>query len=155
MKIISNIIEAHIFRVVNKKMQFLILRRSNEFSYPFVWQMVTGRNEKGEKAVRTVIREIKEETGLTPKKMWVVPNLNFYFDHEQDGIILVPVFAVKVDKNADVKISNEHSKFKWVSFTKAKRLFAWSGQKKSIEIIFNYYTRKKNFLKLVEINSVK
>lgn len=151
MKIVSNIVEVHIFRIVDKKVQFLILRRSNDFSYPLVWQMVTGKNETNEKAIDTVVREVREETGLKIEKMWVVPNTNFYFDHKKDEINLIPVFAVQVDRNEQVNISEEHSTYKWVDYKIAKKMYAWPGQKKSIDVIYNYFMKSKKILNLVEI----
>ncbi|MBN1638810.1 MAG: NUDIX domain-containing protein [Ignavibacteriales bacterium] len=154
MKIVSNIVEVHIFRIVNKKMQFLILRRSNDFSYPLVWQMVTGKNEINERAVDTVVREVKEETGLEIIKMWVVPNTNFYFDYENDELNLIPVFAVQVDKDEEVNISEEHSTYKWVDYNIAKKMYAWPGQKESIDVIYNYFMKNKKILNLVEIKEI-
>ena len=67
MKIIDDIIEAHIFRLVEDRLEFLLLRRAaDEEVYPGVWQPVTGRMHEGEKAWEAALREIKEETGLSP-----------------------------------------------------------------------------------------
>jgi len=66
MNIISNLIEAHIFREKNGKLEFLSLKRSPEQYYPNLWQMVSGKIKENETAYQSAIREIKEETGLTP-----------------------------------------------------------------------------------------
>ena len=63
MKIISDLIEAHIFRETKKGIEFLLLKRADDQAYPRLWQMVTGKIRRGEKAFQTAIREIKEETG--------------------------------------------------------------------------------------------
>ena len=49
-------------------------------------------------------------------------------------------------------LSKEHSKFIWVKKEEAKKLLAWEGQKKSVELIYNYYTYNRDLLNLVEIN---
>ncbi|HAB52346.1 MAG TPA: NUDIX pyrophosphatase, partial [Ignavibacteriales bacterium] len=40
--IISNMIEAHIFRMKKGKIEFLLLKRSENEIYPGLWQMVSG-----------------------------------------------------------------------------------------------------------------
>jgi hypothetical protein len=67
---------------------------------------------------------------------------------------MVPVFVVLVG-NEKVIISDEHSEFKWAGKEAAKKLLAWPGQKKSVDIICDYFMKKKSFLKFVEIEISK
>ena len=150
MNVSSTLIEAHIFRKIGNDLEFLLLRRASNEKYADVWQMVTGSIES-ESAYQTALREIKEETGLTPIKFWVVPNINSFYSQEKDVIIMIPVFAVLVDKNQKVIISEEHSEYKWVKEEEAIKLLAWPGQRKSVEIIYEYFTNQQSFLKFVEI----
>lgn len=120
MKIISNLIEAHIFRVNKGKLEFLALKRSPEQNYPNLWQMVSGKIKKNETAYQSALREIKEETGLRPEKLWIAPTVNSFYSPDNDYICLLPVFAAKVKYNSKVKISNEHTEYKWVSPEQAK-----------------------------------
>lgn len=151
MNVTSNLIEAHIFRLVGKELEFLLLKRSENEIYPGLWQMVTGSIDDNEKAYQTAIREIKEETGLTPVKFWVVPNVNSFYSPKQNEICMVPVFAALVADDSNVNISGEHSEYKWVSKEEALELLAWPGQKISVEIIYEYFTNQQSFLKFVEI----
>lgn len=151
MKIISNLIEAHIFRKIENKIEFLLLKRSDTEIYPGLWQMVSGKIKKSEKAYQTALREILEETNLKPKKFWVVPNINSFYLPEKDTITLLPVFLAQVDHQSNVILSYEHSAFKWVSSMEAKKLLAWSGQRKSVNIIIEYLTKRKSYLNFVEI----
>ncbi|MCX6173803.1 MAG: NUDIX pyrophosphatase [Ignavibacteriales bacterium] len=151
MNVSSTLVEAHIFRKIGNDLEFLLLKRASNEKYADVWQMVTGSIES-ESAHQTAIREIKEETGLTPIKFWVVPNINSFYSPEQDVIIMIPVFAVLVDKNQKVMISEEHSEYKWVIKEEAIKLLAWPGQRKSVEIIYEYFTNQQSFLKFVEIH---
>src|SRR3972149_5657628 len=115
MQIISNMIEAHIFRETEIGIEFLLLKRSEKEIYPGLWQMVSGKIHDGEKAYEAALREIKEETGLTPEKFWVAPNVNQFYSHEGNYISLLPVFAAKVNSNSEVIICDEHCDCKWVS----------------------------------------
>ena len=151
MEITSKYVELHIFRQINGKLEFLLLKRSGGQIYPGLWQMVTGKIKKGEKAFESALREMKEETGLTPKKFWTAPNVNSFYSPQEDNVILLPVFAALVEENSSVSISKEHTEFKWTSSDNAKNLLAWPGQRKSVETIENYIIKEKNFLKFVEI----
>ena len=84
MQIISNMIESHIFREVKNGIEFLLLKRSDNQIYGGLWQMVTGKIKEGEKAYQTALREIEEETRLKPLKLWVVPNVNSFYSHENN-----------------------------------------------------------------------
>lgn len=152
MEIIANMVEAHIFRASKNNIEFLLLKRSEGEIYPGIWQMVTGKFKTNEKAYETALREIKEESGLCPLKMWVVPNVNSFYSHEHDSISMLPVFAALVDWNSEVKLSIEHSEFKWLFPEKAIKLLAWPGQRKSVEFITNYYLKEIDFFNFIEIN---
>ena len=151
MNVTSSLVEAHVFREIGNEIEFLLLKRAAKEKYPGVWQMVTGSIEN-ETAYQTALREIKEESNLNPKKLWVVPNINSFYSPEKDVIVMIPVFAVLVDRNQNVIISEEHSEHKWVKKEEAIKLLAWPGQRKSIEIIYEYFTNQQSFLKFVEIH---
>ncbi|HPI37217.1 MAG TPA: NUDIX domain-containing protein [Ignavibacteriaceae bacterium] len=151
MNIISNMIEVHLFRRDKKKIEFLILKRAKDQVYPNIWQMVTGKIKENETAKEAAIREIKEETGFLPISMWVVPNVNSFYSPQKDEICLIPVLLAEVENISKVVISDEHSNYRWVNYKKAKSLFAWPGQKRSLEIIDEYLTKKKSLLKFVRI----
>ncbi|MBA4406163.1 NUDIX pyrophosphatase [bacterium] len=152
MNVTSNLIEVHIFRLAGEELEFLLLKRAAHDIFPGLWQMVTGSIDNEEKAYEAAIREIKEETGLTPVKFWVVPNVNSFYSPKQNQIYMVPVFAALVDCNIDVVISEEHSEYRWLSKEKALQLLAWPGQRNSVETIYEYFTNQKNFLHFVEIS---
>ena len=152
MKIISYLIEAHIIRQTKNNLEFLLMKRAEHEKYPGIWQMVTGEIMPNEKAYQTAIREINEETGLSPEKFWIVPNINSFYSPEQDLICLLPVFAALVNHNIPVKISDEHVEYKWVNKIEAQKLLAWPGQRESVEIIYNYFVNEQVNLKFVEID---
>ncbi len=151
MKVTSGLIEAHVFRKHNNEIEFLLLKRSESENYGGIWQMITGSIDENEKAFDTAIREIKEETGLTPQKLWVVPNVNSFYSPDKDQLIMIPVFAALVN-NDSVVISSEHSEFQWVDKEKAKSLLAWNGQRKSVDTIYQYFKSENPVLYFNEIN---
>jgi dihydroneopterin triphosphate diphosphatase len=151
MRIVSELIEAHIFRISKIGIEFLLLKRSTETIYPGIWQMVTGKMNKDEPAYKAALREIMEETGLIPEKLWVAPNVNSFYDHINDTISFLPVFAGKVSLDSKVIISEEHSEYQWASPGNTKKLLAWPGQKKSIDVINEYFKEESSLLNFIEI----
>lgn len=151
MKIISNLIEAHIFREMNGVIEFLLLKRSPVQYIPNIWQMVSGKIKTDEKAFECALREIKEETGLTPDQLWVVPNVNSLYSAENDSITILPVFAAKIKFESQIQLSEEHVAYKWLSSDEAKMQLAWEGQRKSVEIINDYFANIKTIWAVSEI----
>ena len=152
MHLTTFLIEAHIFRETeNKELEFLLLKRAEGEKYSDIWQMVTGSIEHKEKAFETALREIKEETNLTPVKFWAVPNVNSFYEPGKDYICMVPVFAALVESDSQVEISTEHSDYKWVTLEEAKSMLAWKGQRNSVDTINDYFTNEQSLLNFVEI----
>src|SRR5438067_13107267 len=71
MKVLSTHVEVYLFRRQAGRVEFLVLRRSPDRRVlPKVWQPVTGKREDDETAHASAMREVREETGLTPKRWW-------------------------------------------------------------------------------------
>jgi dATP pyrophosphohydrolase len=152
LNISTNLIEAHIVRIVDNKIEYLLLQRSKDKLYPNIWQMVTGKPNINEKAYQTAIREIKEETNLTASKLFIVPHVNSFYNSFDDSINFVPVFLALVNRDENVIISAEHQDYHWVKKKVAKNLLAWPGQSTSVNIIHDYLTKKKDNLNFIEID---
>jgi dihydroneopterin triphosphate diphosphatase len=150
MNIKSDLIELHVFTIENNEPRFLLLKRSAKKIYPGLWQMVSGHINPNETAVQTTLREMEEETGLIPVNLWVAPNINSYYSPEDDSVTVIPVFAAKVNL-PEVRLSDEHTEFKWVDAEEAKKHLAWDGQRRSVDIIKEYLTNSQSFLKFIEI----
>jgi len=151
MKIVSTMIEAHIFRESEKGIEFLLLKRAENQVYPGLWQMVTGKIKENEKSYQTALREIQEETGLVPAQLWVAPTVNSFYEPKYEYICLLPVFAARVETDK-IKLSDEHIDYQWVDKITAQKLLAWEGQRKAVQIIEDYFLNEKSFFHFVEIS---
>ncbi|NPV12146.1 MAG: NUDIX pyrophosphatase [Ignavibacteria bacterium] len=148
-KVVSTYIELHIMKIENDQLKFLLLKRSPNEKYPNIWQMVTGKIRDGEKAYETALRELKEETGLIAEELFTVPIVNSVYLSETDEVCLIPVFLCRVNEKSEIKISEEHSEYKWLNAEEAEKLLNWEGQKKSIRMINDYWINSKE--KLIKI----
>ena len=125
-------VEVHVFRRRGKRLEVLLIRRSQERSLAGVWQPVTGGIEQGESALLAAAREVIEETGLSPIRWWALEHLATFYDPGRDHVRVVPVFAAEVAWTDAVQLSHEHDRYAFVSLTEAKRRVLWATQRQAI-----------------------
>ena len=150
-KVVVRVIDAYVFNRKSKEIRFLLLKRAKTKIYEHLWQGVAGKIEAGEAAWEAAIRELKEETGFEPVRIFVADHVSKFYEAHGDRVNLVPVFGIEVD-NEEVILSDEHCEFKWVDFTTAHQTLIWSGQKDGIAAIFNMLNSDDDRIKWSEIS---
>jgi dATP pyrophosphohydrolase len=130
---------------------YLILKRCSKYLKDS-WQMVSGRLEKHETAWQAAIREIKEETGITPDALYSLNKIESFYEIEQNCINLVPIFIAFVDrKKSIIKLSDfEHDEYKWVTAADAPKYLIWDNHVDLIQYIEKEFIQKEpnSFLKI-------
>ena len=147
------VVDCYVYRQTDKGLKFLILKRNEKKLYEHLWQGVAGKIEKDEEAWQTAIRELKEETGLDPVKMFVADHVSQFYEKHGDRVNLVPVFGIEVDSK-NVILSDEHIEYKWVDFKEAFDTLVWNGQKKGIQTVYNMISNNDERIRwtTIEIN---
>ena len=147
------VVDCYVYRQTDKGLKFLILKRNEKKLYDHLWQGVAGKIEKDEEAWQTAIRELKEETGLDPVKMFVADHVSQFYEKHGDRVNLVPVFGIEVDSK-NVILSDEHIEYKWVDFKEAFDTLVWNGQKKGIQTVYNMVSNNDERIRwtTIEIN---
>jgi dATP pyrophosphohydrolase len=130
------VIDAYVFIKTKSGLKYLLLKRAEEKIYGGLWQCVTGKIEADEPAWKTAVRELKEETGLTPINMFVADHVSQFYEANKNRMNLIPVFGIEVDSD-EVKLSDEHSKFVWADFDFAFKKLVWRGQKDGLFSVNN------------------
>lgn len=134
-RIVSAYMECYVVHKSNAQTEYLLLKRSKDKEpYPGIWQIITGRLEKNEKAYEAAYREVVEETSLKISKLYSIPKVTAFYTAYNDKIHLVPLFLA-IAENKTVVLSGEHSTYKWVGYKEAKRLVHWVTQKETFDII--------------------
>ncbi len=145
------VIDCWVFRRDASDLSFLIMRRSEGRKYGGIHHCVHGKIRPGEKAWETALRELREETGLTPLRMWTADGMSSFYEAESDTVNLVPVFAVEVDTLAEPILSDEHSSYNWLSASEAETQLAWENHREAIRRIRRLDGNEKNDKKWLEI----
>jgi len=130
------VVDCYVFRQTDGALRFLLLKRNKDKLYEHLWQGVAGKIEGNETASEAAIRELREETGLEPVRMFVADYVSRFYEAHQDRINLVPVFGIEVD-SGEVKLSEEHVDYKWVDIYEALDTLVWRGQKEGIQTIYD------------------
>ena len=150
-KVIVRVIDAYVFNRKSKEIRFLLLKRAKTKIYEHLWQGVAGKIEAGEAAWEAAMRELKEETGFEPVRIFVADHVSKFYEAHGDWVNMVPVFGIEVE-DEEVKLSDEHCEFKWVDFNTAHQTLIWSGQKDGIAAIFNMLNSDDDRIKWSEIS---
>lgn len=131
---------------------YLLIRRCGEY-LTNTWQMVTGGIDEGETAWQAALREIFEETGLIPNKLYSADAVETFYLKSIDKMTCVPVFLATIDTLQSIKLSpTEHDAYEWLSFEKAHERLVWSEQKRILKHIHeNFVLNPPHPLHLIDI----
>jgi 8-oxo-dGTP pyrophosphatase MutT (NUDIX family) len=129
-------VEVHLFRRRGRRVEFLILRRAaSRRKLPGVWQPVTGKRHLGERAPSCAVREVLEETGLSPRRWWALETPTVFYDARADAFDVLPVFVAEIGARDRVRLSREHDAHRFVTARKAAARFLWETQRRALSAV--------------------
>lgn len=124
--------------IENSKGEILLAKRSPNKSYPNLWEDVGGGVEVKEKPEDALLREIKEETGITDIEI-IKPLTVFHFFHDgmkdEDNEILGISYWCKTNTDK-VTLSDEHCDYKWLAPEEAITFPIHKALKKLLREVF-------------------
>lgn len=97
--------------ITNSKGQGLVLKRSrNSKNSAGCWEFPGGKTDNGERFDEALVREIKEETGLTVTLSKVLGAAESQMADRRIAYIIMEALA----QEGEVRLSEEHEEYKWI-----------------------------------------
>ena len=112
--------------------RFLVVRRADGHTYHGQWRMIGGKIDPGETAWQSALRELAEETGLTPTRLWALPSVNHFYEWQRDTVALIPAFAAEV--TGEPVLCEEHDAFDWLPVEDAAERLFWPEQRRLLRL---------------------
>jgi dATP pyrophosphohydrolase len=125
----------------NDNYRVLLLKRKQNIQG--AWAGVGGRIEEGGKAWQAVLREIKEEAGLTPEKLYSTDTCEQFYEIDEESIWIAPVFVAYVSNDAAVTINEEHSEFGWFTLEEAILRVSFPEQRRILKHIQEEFVQRQ------------
>ena len=101
-------------------------RSATRAFYPDVWDLFGGHMEPGEGREQTLVRELKEELGITPTGWTFLETLTLSLppnSNEPSGLMIVHLYLVNAWKGTPYnRQPEEHSVIHWFSLAEATQL---------------------------------
>lgn len=127
-------VDVYVLREGVAGLEALVLRRSAAGRCPGAWEVVHGSIEAGEAPREAAVRELREETGLVPARLYNLSRVESFYRHATDEVGFIPVFAAFVD-GAAVTLSHEHDRAEWLPVPAAQGRLAWPRERRALEDI--------------------
>jgi dATP pyrophosphohydrolase len=131
-RIAVSLVDVLVLRGAGESLECLTLQRGSGGRCPGSWETVHGHIEAGETPAQAAVRELVEETGLSPLRMYNLSRVEVFYQHRRDEVALIPVFAAFVPPDAAVRLSREHVRHEWLGVAAATSRLAWPREKRAL-----------------------
>lgn len=110
--------------------EFLQLRRSAGDYMGATWQIVRGGVEAGESYADAALRELHEESGLTPLEMYRLGSVESFYTSSDDTLWHSVAFCVIVDRAQHPRLNHEHEDYRWVRREEMESRTIWASERR-------------------------
>lgn len=131
----TSLVDVYVLRGAGAELACLVLRRGVGGRCPGSWESVHGHIEPADSPAGAAARELEEETGLTPLRLYNLSRVELFYQHRTDEVSLVPVFAAFVAPDAVVRLGAEHDRFEWLRVAEARLRFLWPRERRALDDI--------------------
>ena len=125
--------------IIRKDGKILVVKRSDIDDHkPGVWETPGGGMDRQTSPQKALEKEIREEVDL---KVKILEPFNIFTFKKDTGEYKVGITFVCDYVSGEVKLSHEHSDFKWIDPQDFKKLKSLPSLKKEIESYYNKYAK--------------
>jgi mutator protein MutT len=116
--------------------QVLFLKRLSCKPQGNTWGIPGGKADKGETAEETVIREIREETGIEIEQQSLIYFGKVYLTHTTGNIVL-HIFEYNIKAPEQIKFNpKEHADYRWTTLEEALEMTLIPGEPELIQMAY-------------------
>jgi len=130
-------VDTFVLRGAGPRLEILLLRRAPGGRCAGSWEAVHGTIEPDETPEQASLRELREETGLAPVRLYNLSRVEAFYQHRTNEVALIPQFAAFVAPDAEPRVSVEHDRCEWLPPAEAARRFAWPRERRALEDILS------------------
>ena len=133
----SNAFDIWVFSRAELEPRYLLLHTSEEkakkwFGGGRFWQIPSDFIADDEKVLDS-IRRCLSQYALVPKAIWAVEHTYVIYNRRHEDVELILVFAAEVEALPKVKLSWEHSEYRWLPAAECQQLLGFRGLREGLE----------------------
>jgi dihydroneopterin triphosphate diphosphatase len=109
--------------------EFLQLHRASSEYMAGVWGIIRGGVEPGEAGASAALRELREESGLTPGEFFRLGTVETFYLDAGDAIWHSAAFCAIVSRDQGVVLNEEHVEHRWVHRDRIDAETMWASER--------------------------
>ena len=109
--------------------EFLQLKRAEGHYLAGTWQIVRGGVEPDETYIAGALRELREETALTPAEFYRLAMVESFYIPQGDTLWHSVAFLALVPTDAVVRLNDEHTDFRWIPRSNIDAETMWASER--------------------------
>ena len=135
MLIRTDMVAVYVVRPSGASHELLQLRRSTDDFMGGTWQTVRGTIDPGETAAAAALRELREETGLTPREFYRLSAMEtFYLPGPREEAVYHSIaFCALVGGDDPIELNGEHDALRWVPRERILDALMWASERPLID----------------------
>lgn len=126
-------VDVYVLRGSGAGLECLVLRRAPAGRCAGSWESVHGHIDAGERPEAAALREMREETGLVPVRLYNLSRVESFYLHGSGEVALIPAFAAFVTADAIAATSAEHDAAEWLAVDAARARLAWPRERRALD----------------------
>lgn len=128
---VVGVVDVFVVSPTARAWRVLVLQRGPATRCAGAWETVHGRIRARETPHAAALRELREETGLVPDRLYNVTTHAFYL-HQPATVQTAVVFCAFVRGTPAVTLGDEHVRSAWLPRAAAHRRFAWPSERECL-----------------------